>query len=265
MIDRELERFSRRELFGRGFKWAKDNALELAATTVAGSAITTLLAYELTDRRVEPDVPVRTITSPPEMPPENLQPFVPSVEIGEQIDSGTFETITEELFSYSNKVDAGWARGLDTNQQTDQLAWKRSIPFQKDHGHNMLHLRWGYRTGTQLGTFILDSSAREIALGRFNSKLGIPFTSLKGILLNPKDFIDNLVNSKVVNFTKDQSPMLFWPPPPGIKELSSETVIEPQELSPVELAAFLSQTIESFNARISVQEEIPKIIPSRIA
>ena len=123
----------------------------------------------------------------------------------------------------------------------------------------MLHLRWGCRTGAQLGTFILDSSAREIVLGRFNSRLGIPFTSLKGILLNPKDFVDNLVNSKVVNFTEDQPPRLFWPPPPGIEKLSSETVLEPQELSPTELSAFLKQAIESFNARIPIQEEIPKI------
>lgn len=195
----------------------------------------------------------------PEMPPENLQPFIPSAEIAEEIDSDTFETITEELFSFSNKVDAGWASGLDTTPQTGLLAWKRSIPFQINSNPNLLHLRWGYRTGAQLGTFVLDSSAREIVLGRFNSRLGIPFTSLKGILLNPKDFIDNLVNSRVVNFTKDQPPRLFWPPPSGIEKMSSETVIDPQELSPVELAAFLRQAIESFNARIPIQEEIPKI------
>ena len=248
MPDREPRRISRRDAL-------------IVFTTTLGAG---LIGFLSRDGRQANIASLQTNTLP-EMPLENLQPFIPPVEINEQLDTETFKTLTEELFSFSNKVDAGWASGLDTTPQTDQLAWKRTIPFQINSDQNLLHLRWGYRTGAQLGTFILDSSAREIVLGRFNSRLGIPFTSLRGALLDPKDFIDNLVNSRVVNFTADQPPRLYWPPPPGMENMSSETVLEPQELSPTELATFLKHAIESFNARIPVQEKIPKIIPSRVA
>ena len=202
MLDREPRRISRRDAL-------------IVFTAMLGAGSIGFLSY---DGRQANIAPLQT-NSLPEMPPENLLPFILTTEIAEEIDSDTFKTVTEELFSFSNKVDAGWAMAVDKTPQTDQLAWKRSIPFQLNSDQNLLHLRWGYRTGAQLGTFILDSSAREIALGRFNSRLGIPFTSLKGILLNPKDFIDNLVNSKVVSFTADQSPRLFLPPAPGIEKL----------------------------------------------
>src|SRR3990167_7240105 len=247
MPDREPRRISRRESFG---------ALTILTVGIG------ILYYAIKSEKSVYLIP--NTNQLPEMPPENLHPFIPSTEIAEEIDPNTFKSITEELFAFANDVDAGNAYSVDLGTQTDHPTWKRSIPFQRNSNHNMLHLRCGYRTGTQLGTFVLDSSAREIAIGRFNSDLGIPFTSIKGSLLDPKDFIDNLVNSRVVNFAAYQSPSLFWPPPPGIEKLSSETVLEPQELSPVKLAAFLKQAIESFNARIPVQEKIPRIIPSRI-
>ena len=258
MIEQQPKIISRRT----SLRWLRDHAFALAVTGVAGGAIGSLVIYQDKQPAATSD---RSLTLP-ELPPENLQPFIPPVDINEQLDIETFKTLTEELFAFANQVDAGNVYSVDTGHQTDHLTWKRIITFQEDDVTNQLHLRHGYKTLTKVGAAPLpDSSAREIALGRFNSRLGIPFTSLIGALLDPKDFIDNLVNSRVVNFTADQPPRLYWPPPPGMEKMSSETVLEPQELSPTELAAFLKQAIESFNARIPVQEKIPKIIPSRVA
>jgi len=150
------------------------------------------------------------------------------------------------------------------------MAWLRLIPFQREgEEQNELHLRWGYRSSAQLGTFILDPSAREIAIGRFEYGFGVPFLSLREFFTDPenfpKDFIENLEDSKVVNFTNNELPNFFWPAPTKITREASANEVQPVELSAHWLSAFLKQAIESFNARIPIQEKIPRIIPSRIA
>ena len=253
MPDREPRRISRRESFG---------ALTILTVGIG------ILYYAIKSEKSVYLIP--NTNQLPEMPPENLQPFVPSAEIGEQIDSETFKALTQELFDFATQVDAGKPYAKGKILQTDQMAWLRLIPFQREgEEQNELHLRWGYRSSAQLGTFILDPSAREIAIGRFEYGFGVPFLSLREFFTDPenfpKDFIENLEDSKVVNFTNNELPNFFWPAPTKITREASANEVQPVELSAHWLSAFLKQAIESFNARIPIQEKIPRIIPSRIA
>lgn len=249
-------RISRRDFF----KWSRDHALELSATAVASGTTAALLLYETKRSNVSEPKP----NSLPDKLPENLQPFVPSVEIGKQTDAETFKMIVEELFTFSNEVDAGHMRAVGKIPQTDRWAWARSIPFQKeDQDQNLLEFRWGFRTTAQLGIFIPDLTAREITIGKFKYELGIPFTSLKEILINPKEFIENLKNSRVINFNAGEIPRQFWPAPPDPEKKSPLIIVKPIELSPNQLAFSLEEIVDCFNSRLAIQKRTPQIDPNK--
>ena len=150
-------------------------------------------------------------------------PFVPSIEIGEEIDAQSFKQIVNELFEFANKVDAGRLSNLVEFQDAEQKSWIRSIPFEnEDINWGEIYFLSGYISRKNLDPPLLrNQSAREITLNYKNKDQGQP----------------KLVT---VNFTDRQEPMRYNPPPTA--------------LSPYEMTNFLTDVVESFNRRTN---EVP--------